>query len=162
MKILLLGLLGVFIVSINFSVAGGVDKVTLRMTVNLEKPQPQRYQLRIKVTNSQGTPIRINRPDLPWFPPNELRIVKAIRLDSEKTPLLQGGPTADFQSDFFTLEPYESVEGIIKLNPMMPTLLEDVRQNGVQINWYCDVQYLPVVCPQGEEGYFIISQGDLS
>jgi hypothetical protein len=162
MKILVLGILGIFFGYITYSAAGGVDKETLSMTVNLEKPQPQRYQLRIKVTNSQGKSIRINRPDLPWFPPNELRMIKALRLDSEKTPLLQGGPTADFGFDFFTLEPNESVEGIILLNPILPTLLEDIRQYGVQINWCCDVQNLQVTCPQGEKGHFLIPQGDVN
>jgi len=162
MKVFVLGILGIFIGYITYSMAGGVHKEELSMTVNLEKPQPERYQLRITITNSQGTPIRLNKPDLPWFPPNELRMIKAFRLDSEKTPLLKGGPTADFGFDFFTLKPHETVDGVILLNPILPTLLEDIRQFGVQINWYCDVQNLQVTCPQGEKGHFLIPQGDLN
>ena len=137
-----------------------IDVDSVSMNVHLEKPQKRMYFLKVTLANQGDNPISIYPSDLPWSAHEQTLWNEAVRLDNNQSPLLSGGPVINYSAEKLVIRPGKKLSGSVYLNGRFPTLLEDIQNLGVKVNWHCYAKNITVVCPQGKKGYFIIPKGD--
>ena len=136
------------------------SRVSLEMDVFLKKPGKQIYEIHVHLTNGNPEPVTVNLRDLPWLPPNDAGWLSAFRLDAQHTPVQQDSFPGKFGSQGIRLVPGESVQGKLVLNQRMPTLLEDVKRDGVRLEWECSHPSLHLVCKRDAQRTIVIPKDD--
>ncbi|WP_454061029.1 hypothetical protein [Candidatus Nitrospira salsa] len=153
------------IVILPLSISAATDteeepRLPLAMKVLLKKPSPQHYVIHIHLTNISQEPVMVDVHDLPWNPPNDSKWLKALRLDTHKTPINQRSVLWDIGSQEVRLLPGESIQDKVTLNPRMPTLLPDIAQFGIQLHWDCPPSSLKFICQTDALNAITIPKGD--
>ncbi len=155
------GLLGVLPTSLGQTVDPGQgSRFPLAMEVFLKKPMEHVYEIHIHLTNRNPEPMTVNLRDLPWIPPNDAQWILAFRMDSRHSLLDQHSFPGKFGARSIRLVPGESVQGKLVLNHLLPTLLEDMKRFGVQLQWECSHPSLQLVCKQDAPHTMIIPKDD--
>jgi len=138
----------------------GKPRLPLAMEVLLKKPAEQVYELHVHVTNMSPDPVMVDMHELPWVPPNDSKWFEAARMDATHSPINQKVFRGHFGSRTIRLVPGESIQGAMLLNPRIPSLLEDIAQSGVHLQWDCPPAALRFVCQTGSPHSITIPQGD--
>src|SRR5690606_9621066 len=86
--------------------------------------------------------------------------LSATRSDAQKSPIKQNLPIGRFGSQMVPLVPGESIQNRVALNPRIPSLLDDIEQAGVQLQWDCPPSNLTFVCEPGSPHALTIPKGD--
>ena len=136
------------------------SRTSLAMDVFLKKPAGRIYEIHVHLTNNNPEPITVNLRDLPWLPPNDAGWLSAFRMDAQHSPIQQDSFPGKFGSQGIRLVPGESVQGKLVLNQRMPTLLEDVKLFGVQLEWACVHPSLHLVCKRDAPRTMLIPKDD--
>ena len=156
--------LWVLVVVLSPSISQATDpeapRLPLAMEVFLKKPKAHLYEIQIHLTNISPEPVTVDVHDLPWVPPNDSKWLLAFRMDAQKSPMKQGSFLGSFGSRNVRLVPGESIQDKVALNPRMPSLLEDIRQFGVQLHWDCPPPSLKFVCQPGSSQTITIPKDD--
>lgn len=147
------------------SISGADDpeeepRLPLAMEVFLKKPQERLYEIQIHLTNISHEPVKVNVHDLPWIPPNDSTWLSAYRMDANKSPMEQTYWRGAFGSRIVQLLPGESIQDKLALNPRMPSLLKDIDQFGVQLQWECPPPSLRFECKNGSPHTITIPKAD--
>ena len=137
-----------------------VPRLPLAMEVFLKKPGQHLYELHVHLTNISDEPVSVDVRDLPWNPTDGATWLSATRLDAHKSPIKQNLPLGRFGSQMVPLVPGESIQNRVALNPRIPSLLDDIEQAGVQLQWDCPPSDLKFVCKPGSPNTLIIPKGD--
>ncbi|UCE64427.1 MAG: hypothetical protein JSU59_04600 [Nitrospirota bacterium] len=135
-------------------------RLPLAMEVFLKKPKKDQYNIHIHLTNVSQEPVEVNVHDLPWTPPNDSKWFLAYRMDSNKTPIKQTSWRGKFGSRIVRLIPGESIQDKLALNPRFPSLLKDIDQFGVQLQWECPPPTLKFECKNGTPNTLTIPKAD--
>jgi len=135
-------------------------RLPLAMEVFLKKPASRQYELRIHLTNISREPVEVDVRDLPWNPTDGPTWLSAIRLDSTRSPIKQEVPLGRFGSRMVRLLPGESIQDTIGLNPRIPSLLKEIAQFGVQLEWECPPAFLKFMCLGGAPQAITIPKAD--
>jgi hypothetical protein len=135
-------------------------RLPLAMEVFLKKPEPQQYELHVHLTNVSDEPVEVNVRDLPWNPTDGPTWLSAVRLDGERSPVKQYPPIGRFGSRMVRLVPGESIQDRVALLPRFPSLLKDIAQAGVQLQWDCPPSSLKFVCKPGSPNTITIPKDD--
>lgn len=132
---------------------------SLLLDVTLESPASGVYQLKLRMTNTSSEPITIYDTDLPWITPNQLVFVnRAYRTNARRTSLPRFTPMEDYARISNELAPGQSLEDIIDLNIMFPTLTEITGKYNVRVEWVCRSKRLVFRCKEGKGGNFVITR----
>ncbi len=132
---------------------------SLLLDVALESPAGGMYQLKLRVTNTSSEPITIYDTDLPWITPNQLVFVsRAYRTNARRTLLPKFTPMEDYARISNELAPGQSLEDVIDLNIMFPTLTEITGKSNVRVEWVCRSKRLTFRCKEGRGGNFVITK----
>ncbi|HNP29332.1 MAG TPA: hypothetical protein PKK23_09825 [Nitrospirales bacterium] len=137
-----------------------VPRLPLAMEVVLKKPGKHLYELHVHLTNMSDEPVHVDIRDLPWNPTDGPTWLSASRMDAEQSPIKQDVPLGRFGSRLVRLVPGETIEGKVALNPRIPSLLDDIEQAGVQLQWDCPPSDLRFVCKTGSPNSLTIPKGD--
>jgi hypothetical protein len=135
-------------------------RLPLAMEVFLKKPEQRQYELHVHLTNISDDAVNVDVRDLPWNPTDGPTWLSAHRMDGEKSPIKQDIPLGRFGSRMIRLLPGESIQDRVALNPRIPSLLNDIEQNGVQVKWDCPPDSLKFVCKEGAPNSMTIPKGD--
>lgn len=135
-------------------------RLPLAIEVFLKKPDRQWYDLEIHLTNISEEPVEVDVRDLPWNPTEGPSWLSAVRLDASHSPIKQDAPKGRFGSRMVRIQPGESIQDKIGLNPRIPSLLEDIAQTGVQVKWDCPPSDLKFVCKEGAPQAITIPKAD--
>lgn len=135
-------------------------RLPLGMEVFLKKPDHHQYELHVHLTNISDEPVSVDVRDLPWNPTDGTTWLSATRLDAHKSPIKQDHPIGRFGSQMVRLVPGESIQNRVALNPRIPSLLDDIEQAGVQLQWDCPPSDLKFVCKPGSPNTLTIPKGD--
>jgi len=135
-------------------------RLPLAMEVFLKKPERQVYELHVHLTNISDEPMHVDVRDLPWNPTDGPTWLSAVRLDAEQSVLRQHVPLGRFGSRMVRLVPGESIQDRISLNYRFPSLIKDIEQYGVQLQWDCPPEALRFICKSGAPNTITISKGD--
>ena len=135
-------------------------RLPLAMEIFLKKPKERWYEIHIHLTNTSEETIKVNVHDLPWIPPNDSTWLSAYRMDGSDTPIKQTVWRGAFGSRIVPLLPGESIQDKLVLNPRLPSLLEDIDQFGVQLQWECPPPTLKFECKTGSPNRIPIPKGD--
>jgi len=130
------------------------------MEVFLKKPMEHWYEIHVHLTNSNPEQVTVNLRDLPWIPPNDAQWILAFRMDSQHSLVEQNSFHGKFGARSIRLVPGESVQGKLVLNHRVPTLLEDIRLFGVQLQWDCSHLSLQLACKQDAPHTILIPKND--
>ena len=137
-----------------------VPRLPLALQVFLKNPRYQVYELHVHLTNVSQSTVKVNIRDLPWNPPNDSKWFTAVRLDEKLTLVTQQIQDWNLGSRLVTLLPGESIQDTMLLNLRMPSLLDDIAQFGVQLQWDCPPASLKFVCKDNSLQNLTIPQGD--
>lgn len=135
-------------------------RLPLAMEVFLKKPEPQQYELHVHLTNVSEDVVEVNVRDLPWNPTDGPTWLSAVRLDGKHSPVKQYPPIGRFGSRMVRLVPGESIQDRVALLPRFPSLLKDIAQAGVQLQWDCPPASLKFVCKPGSPNTITIPKDD--
>ena len=135
-------------------------RLPLAMEVFLKIPEARHYELHVHLTNISDEPVEVDVRDLPWNPTDGPTWLSAFRMDAQKSPIKQYYPLGRFGSRMVRLVPGESIQDTIALNPRIPSLLGDIEQFGVQLEWDCPPANLTFVCKTGSPHSLTIPQAD--
>ncbi|MDT7044285.1 hypothetical protein [Candidatus Nitronereus thalassa] len=135
-------------------------RLPLALEVSLKKPQPSLYEFHVHLTNVSAEPVSVDVHDLPWTPPNDSKWFKAFRLEGEHLPLIQTSFLGNFGSRSIRLLPGESVQDRIVLNHQIRSLLENIQQSGVLLQWDCPPSGIKFVCQKDAPHSVTIPKGD--
>ncbi len=135
-------------------------RLPLAMEVFLKRPGDHLYELHVHLTNISDEPVNVDVRDLPWNPTDGSTWLSATRLDAPKSPVKQDVPIGRFGSQMVRLVPGESIQNRVALNPRIPSLLDDIEQAGVQLQWDCPPSDLKFVCKPGSPNSLTIPKGD--
>jgi hypothetical protein len=135
-------------------------RLPLAMEVILKKPKYQQYEIHIHLTNISPETVKVNVHDLPWIPPNDSTWLSAYRMDANKSPIEQTYWRGAFGSRVVRLLPGESIQDKLALNPRLPSLLKDIDQFGVQLQWECPPSTLKFECKSGSPNTITIPKAD--
>ena len=135
-------------------------RLPLAMEVYLKKPKSNQYDIHIHLTNISQKPVEVNVHDLPWTPPNDSKWFLAHRMNSDTSPIKQTSWRGKFGSRIVRLVPGESIQDKLALNPRFPSLLKDIDQFGVQLQWECPPPTLKIECKTGVPNTLTIPKGD--
>lgn len=138
-----------------------VPRLPLAMEVFLKIPKERTYDLHIHLTNISDESVTVDLHDLPWNPPNDSKWLSAIRMNDQHDTLKQLVHHWDIGSQEVRLQPGESIQGKILLIPRFPTLLEEIQQFGVQLQWECPPSLLKFMCKNHSSNKIVIPKGDL-
>ncbi len=128
-------------------------RLPLAMEVFLKRPAEHLYELHVHLTNVSDEPVSVDVRDLPWNPTDGSTWLSVTRLDAQKRPIKQNLPIGRFGSQMVPLVPGESIQNRVALNPRIPSLLDDIEQAGVQLQWDCPPSDLKFVCKPGVTQY---------
>jgi hypothetical protein len=135
-------------------------RLPLAMEVFLKKPETRLYELHIHLTNISDEPVEVDIRDLPWNPTDGPTWLSVYRMDAQKNPIKQDSPIGRFGSRMVRLVPGESIQERVALNPRIPSLLADIEQFGVQLQWGCPPASLKFVCKNGSLNTITIPKED--
>ena len=135
-------------------------RLPLAMEVFLKKPGERLYELHVHLTNISNEPVSVDVRDLPWNPTDGSTWLSVNRKDTEHSPIWQDVPLGRFGSQMVRLVPGESMQNRVALNPRIPSLLNDIEQAGVQLQWDCPPSELKFVCKPGSPNTLTIPKGD--
>ena len=135
-------------------------RLPLAIQVFLKKPAERVYELHIHLTNISQDPVTVNVHELPWVPPNDSKWLEVFRIGAQHSPLEQGTFLGNFGSRTIRLVPGESIQNSLGLNPRLPSLLEDIKQFGVELHWNCPPESLRFVCQTGSPHSITIPKED--
>jgi len=135
-------------------------RLPLAMEVFLKKPETRLYELHIHLTNISDEPVEVDVRDLPWNPTDGPTWLSVFRMDAQHSPIKQYYPLGRFGSRRVRLMPGESIQDTIALNPRIPSLLGDIEQFGVRLQWDCPPAHLQFVCKTGSPNFLMIPQAD--
>ncbi len=135
-------------------------RLPLAMEVFLKKPQAQQYEVHIHLTNVSSEPLFVDVHDLPWTPPNESKWLLANRMDAIRTPIKQNNFLGSFGSRRIRLVSGESIQDTLVLNRRIPSLLKDIQNHGVQLQWECPPPSLKFFCKADAPQTLSIPKGD--
>lgn len=135
-------------------------RLPLAMQVFLKTPQDRQYEIHIHLTNINHETIKVNVHDLPWIPPNDSTWLSAYRMDTKKSAMKQVSWRGAFGSRVVQLLPGESIQDKLALNPRLPSLLEDIEQFGVKLQWECPPPTLKFECKSGSPHTLTIPKAD--
>lgn len=135
-------------------------RLPLGLEVFLKKPEPQRYDLHVHLTNLSDEPVEVDVRDLPWNPTDGPTWLSGFRLDDKRTAITQHPPIGRFGSRMVKLLPGESIQDRIVLNPRFPALLDDIATSGVRLEWECPPASLKFICKPGAPNVITIPKGD--
>ena len=135
-------------------------RLPLAMEVFLKKPDHHQYELHVHLTNISDEPVDVDVRDLPWNPTDGPTWLSAVRMDVQHSPVKQYPPLGRFGSRMVRLVPGESIQDRVALNPRFPSLLNDIAQAGVQLQWDCPPSSLKFVCESGSPNTITISKDD--
>ena len=138
-----------------------VPRLPLAMEVYLKKPQAQVYELHVHLTNLSQDVVTVNVRDLPWNPPHDSQWFSVVRMDEQESLVKQQVRDWKLGSRVVRLVPGESIQDTMVLNPRLPSLLDDIRQFGVQLRWNCPPVSLKFVCQKDLPQSLVIPKGDL-
>lgn len=136
-------------------------RLPLAMEVFLKKPKAHWYEIHIHLTNISSEPLMVDVHDLPWSPPNDSKWFHVARNDSQHLPIEQQSFLGELGSQTIRLVPGESVQDKLVLNHRVPSLLDDISQFGVQLQWECPPEALKFVCKEDTLQNITIPKGDL-
>ena len=158
-KVLPIGILILLSFWGNQSAVLGGEPSLLMMEVSLLNPEADAYELHMRVMNKGQSPISIDNIYLPWIPPNDATVVRgAFRMGNNGGRLRQFLRLADYMLVTYTIMPGDALEGTLNLNAMFPSLVQDLRDYGVKIEWRCESKKYRFVCAEGEGGWIIIDR----
>ena len=135
-------------------------RLPLAMEAFLKKPGKHLYELHVHLTNISDEPVEVDVRGLPWNPTDGPTWLSAFRMDAQKSPIKQYYPLGRFGSRMVRLVPGESIQDTIPLNPRIPSLLEDIEQFGVRLEWDCPPASLEFVCKLESPNFLTIPQAD--
>ncbi len=135
-------------------------RLPLAMEVFLKKPKTNQYDIHIHLTNMSQEPVEVNVHDLPWSPPNDSKWFVAYRMNSTTSPIEQTSWSGKFGSRIVRLVPGESIQDKLALNPRFPSLLKDIDQFGVRLQWDCPPPTLKFECKTGVPHTLTIPKAD--
>ena len=135
-------------------------RLPLAMEVFLKKPQARVYTFQVHLTNMSQKVVTVNIRDLPWNHPNDSKWFSAVRMDEQKSPVKLRVQDWKLGSRVIQLVPGESIQETMVLHLLMPSLLEDIAQFGVQFRWECPPAFLKFVCQQDSPHLLTIPKGD--
>jgi len=135
-------------------------RLPLVMEVFLKKPETRFYELHVHLTNISDEPVEVDVRDLPWNPTDGPTWLSVFRMDAQQSPIKQYYPLGRFGSRMVRLVPGESIQDRIALNPRIPSLLKDIDQFGVQLQWDCPPASLKFVCKNGSPNSITIPKAD--
>ena len=136
-------------------------RLPLAMEVFLKKPDYHQYELHVHLTNISGEPVDVDVRDLPWNPTDGPTWLSAFRMDAQRSLVKQYPPLGRFGSRMVRLVPGESIQDRVALNPRFPSLLDDIAQAGVQLQWDCPPSSLKFVCKPGSPNTIMIPKDDV-
>ena len=137
-----------------------IPRLPLALEVFLKKPETRLYELHVHLTNISDEPVEVDVRDLPWNPTDGPTWLSAFRLDSQHSSMKQYYPLGRFGSRMVRLVPGESIQDRIALNSRIPSLLKDIEQFGVQLQWDCPPAFLKFVCKNGSPNSLTIPKAD--
>ena len=135
-------------------------RLPLTMEVFLKKPKAGIYDLHVHLTNTSQDAVTVYVHDLPWVPPNDSKWLKVSRMNGKRPNIQVRFPRGKVGSRPIKLQPGESVQDKIALNPRIPTLLEDIERYGIQFHWECPPPDLKFFCHSGSPRVLTILKGD--
>jgi len=135
-------------------------RLPLAMEVFLKKPKKHQYEIHIHLTNISPESVTVDVHDLPWIPPNDSKWLVAYRTDATNSPIEQTFWPGAFGSQAVRLLPGESIQGELPLNPRIPSLLKDIDQFGIQLQWDCPPPSLKFMCKTDSRSSITISKKD--
>jgi len=135
-------------------------RLPMAMEVFLKKPEHHQYELHVHLTNISDEPVEVDVRDLPWNPTDGPTWLSVFRMDAQQSPIKQYYPLGRFGSRRVRLVPGESIQDTIALNPRIPSLLGDIEQFGVRLQWDCPPAHLQFVCKTGSPNFLTIPQAD--
>jgi hypothetical protein len=135
-------------------------RLPLAMEVFLKQPDHRLYELHIHLTNISDKAVFVDVRDLPWNPTDGPTWLSAVRMDALRRPIQQDVPRGRFGSRLVKVLPGESIQDRMSLNSRIPSLLEDIAQSGVQLQWECPPPSLKFVCKPDAFHTITIPQGD--
>ncbi len=135
-------------------------RMPLAMEVFLKKPGHHLYELHVHLTNISDEPVNVDVRDMPWNPTDGPTWLSAFRMDAQHSPVKQYPPLGRFGSRMVRLVPGESIQDRVALNPRFPSLLNDIAQAGVQLQWDCPLSSLKFVCKPGSPNTITIPKND--
>ena len=135
-------------------------RLPLAIEVFLKKPKKDHYDIHIHLTNISQEPVKVNVHDLPWTPPNDSQWFMAYRMDSQNSPIEQISWGGEFGSRVIRLISGESIQDKLALNPRFPSLLKDIDQFGIQLQWECPPPNLKFECKTGSPNTLTIPKAD--
>jgi hypothetical protein len=130
------------------------------MEVFLKKPETRLYELHVHLTNISDESVDVDVRDLPWNPTDGPTWLSAFRMDAQHSPVKQYPPLGRFGSRMVRLVPGESIQDRVALNSRFPSLLKDITQAGVQLQWDCPPSSLKFVCKPGSPNTMTIPKDD--
>ncbi len=135
-------------------------RLPLAMEVFLKKPEQRKYELHVHLINTSDEPVHVDVRDLPWNPTDGPTWLSAFRMDDQHSPIQQDIPLGRFGSRMVRLVPGESIQDRVALNSRFPSLLSDIEQHGVQLQWDCPPESLKFVCKEGSPNTITIPKND--
>jgi hypothetical protein len=135
-------------------------RLPLAMEVFLKKPDHHLYELHVHLSNIGDEPVNVDVRDMPWNPTDGPTWLSAFRMDAQHSPVKQYPPLGRFGSRMVRLVPGESIQDRVALNPRFPSLLNDIAQAGVQLQWDCPPSSLKFVCKPGSPNTITIPKND--
>ena len=135
-------------------------RLPVAMEVFLKKPERHQYELQVHLTNISQEPVEVDVRDFPWNPMDGPTWLSVFRQNEQRSPIKQDVPLGRFGSRIVRLMPGESIQDKIGLNPRIPSLLDDIEQFGVHLEWECPPASLKFVCKDGAPHTLTISRGD--
>lgn len=132
---------------------------SLTMNVALNASADGRYDLEVTLSNHGKEMISVWAVKLPWAPDNWHLWIKAIKLNKRRSELSPSVAMIDYGGEV-DFPPGVDKRGGVPLHGMYKTLLHDIGQHGVRIEWRCPTDLLSVKCPDVETRY-IISKGGI-
>ena len=135
-------------------------RLPLAMEVFLKKPEQHLYELHVHLTNISDEPVEVDVRDLPWNPTDGPTWLSVFRMDAQQRPIKQYPPLGRFGSRMVRLVSGESIQERVPLHTRIPSLLNDIEQFGVKLQWDCPPSFLKFVCKDGSPHFITIPKAD--
>ena len=107
-------------------------KPSIKLTVTGR--QSQEYGLHVELTNTSLAPLTLYRHSLPWVGPYSMILV-AVKTDAQGTVLESESIIDDPGADTVTVQPGETLSGIIPLGSRFPGFSRSVNERDIIVFW---------------------------